>query len=96
MDDLTREEILKISELSYLELTDKEISKLQKELSDIIRYFTLLNKLDTKNVELTGHTTKAQSVMREDEVHPPLKTEKVINNAPQTSGEFIKVPPVLE
>jgi len=47
-------------------------------------------------VELTGHTTKAQSVMREDEVHPPLKTEKVINNAPQTSGEFIKVPPVLE
>ena len=64
MDDLSREEILKISQLSYLELTDKEISKLQKELSDIIRYFTLLNKLDTKNVELTGHTTKAQSVMR--------------------------------
>ena len=31
------EEILKISQLSYLELTDKEISKLQKELSDIIR-----------------------------------------------------------
>tara|TARA_B100000945_G_scaffold56822_3_gene41881 strand:- start:2508 stop:2798 length:291 start_codon:yes stop_codon:yes gene_type:complete len=96
MDDLSREEILKISQLSYLELTDKEISKLQKELSDIIRYFTLLNKLDTKNVEVTGHTTQAQSVMREDEVQPPLKIEKVINNAPQTAGEFIKVPPVLE
>jgi len=96
MDDLTREEILKISELSYLELTDKEISKLQKELSDIIRYFTLLNKIDTENVEVTDHTTQATSVMREDEVHPPLKTENVINNAPQTAGEFIKVPPVLE
>lgn len=96
MDDLTREEILKISELSYIDLTDKEISRLQKELGDIINYFTLLNKLDTKNVEVTGHTTQAKSVMREDEVQPPLKTENVINNAPQTAGEFIKVPPVLE
>tara|TARA_Y100001970_G_scaffold37312_2_gene46062 strand:- start:1929 stop:2219 length:291 start_codon:yes stop_codon:yes gene_type:complete len=96
MDNLTREEILKISELSYIDLTDEEISRLQKELSDIINYFTLLNKLDTKNVEVTGHTTQAQSVMREDEVQPPLKTENVINNAPQAAGEFIKVPPVLE
>ena len=65
MDDLTREEILKISELSYLELTDEEISKLQKELSDIIRYFngqlaTVLSRPNAggtlRVLTNTGHT----------------------------------------
>ena len=96
MNELTKDEILKISELSHIDLTEEEIDKLQKELSDIIRYFTLLNNIDTKNTEVTGHTTQAKSVMREDKAHPPLNTEKVINNAPQTYGKFIKVPPVLE
>ncbi|MBA31630.1 MAG: Asp-tRNA(Asn)/Glu-tRNA(Gln) amidotransferase GatCAB subunit C [Chloroflexi bacterium] len=96
MNDLTKDEILKISELSYLDLTEEEINKLQKELSDIIRYFTLLNNIDTKNTEVTGHTTQAKSVMRDDEARTPLNIEKVINNAPQTDGKFIKVPRVLE
>ena len=45
---ISKEEVRHIAELARLELSEKEIEKMQKDLSAILDYFDLLKKAPTK------------------------------------------------
>ena len=96
MDPLTPEDVEHIAQLAYIKLSDEESEKMRIQLTNILGQFQALAAVDTEGVEPTGHTTDANTVMRQDEPHPPLDRELVLRNAPDSDGEFVRVRPVLE
>ena len=96
MDPLTPEDVEHIAQLAYIKLSDEESEKMRIQLTNILVQFQALAAVDTEGVEPTGHTTDANTVMRQDEPHPPLDRELVLQNAPDSDGEFVRVRPVLE
>jgi aspartyl-tRNA(Asn)/glutamyl-tRNA(Gln) amidotransferase subunit C len=110
MSDVERvslEDVRRVAELGYLELTPGEESRMRRDLNAILDYVAQLSELDTANVApmaqvaevlATGGEVPSEklSVLREDAVRPCLTREAVMASAPDTDGVFFKVPKVIE
>ncbi len=93
---LSREEVLHIAALCKLGVTDADVENFREQLSNILENFTVLQKLDTKDVAPTSQSVALQNVIKNDEVKPSMSQEDVLSNAPQREGDFFKVKIVLE
>lgn len=97
MSKLTRDQVLKLAQLSRLKLTDEEIERLGKELSEILTYVEMLNQADTRGLEPTYQVTGLKNVMREDEVIDyQAKPRELLAGAPATEQNSFKVKRVIE
>lgn len=85
-----------VAKLARLDLSDAEVAKFSTQLSAILDYVRKLNELDTTNVEPLAHCLGVRNVFREDKVKESLKPDAALANAPQRSGQFFKVPKILE
>lgn len=63
---LTEKEILHLSKLANLTLTDEEIKLYGEQLSEILSYISQLDEVDTTSVEETSRLTQSQMVTAED------------------------------
>jgi len=97
---ITNDLVNSVMHLSRLRIPENEIAKYQKDLEEILDYFSILEKVDTDNVEPIAQITNLQNVQRDDSVAPSYLTEKLIANAPQSAsrrtGKYIKVKQVFE
>jgi aspartyl-tRNA(Asn)/glutamyl-tRNA(Gln) amidotransferase subunit C len=89
-------DVEKIAELARLNLTPEEKNKFTKQFNIILEYFNKLNELDTSRIEPLSHTLDISNIFREDQVQPSLPVEKVLENAPDKTGNYFKVPKVIE
>ncbi len=96
MARITRKEVEHVARLARLELTEEEKDRMTVQLDSILGYIDKLNKLDTSNVEPTTTVIPMVSVMREDEVRPPLKQDEALANAPDRQDAFFRVPRIIE
>lgn len=83
--------VLHIAKLANLTLKEEEISKFEKQLTDILQYIEKLQKIDTKNVEPTSQVTGLENVEREDIAKPSLSQEEVLSNTKSQYNGFFKV-----
>ncbi len=60
---ISREEVLKLAELSRLQVADGEVEGLQKDISNILEYVGQVSKVDAGKIKEAGLT---RNVMRED------------------------------
>ncbi len=96
MSKLTRDEVLKLAQLSCLKLTDEEIERFRVELSSILDYVQMLDKVDVKGLEPTSQVTGLKNVMREDEVKDyQVKPADLLKSAPAVEKNQFKVKSVL-
>ncbi len=95
---LTGEQVAHIAELAKLKLTEEELEKMARQLSEILDYAARLNELDTAAIPPTASVIPNQNVMRPDSVTPSLPREEVLANAPDCDPrrEFIRVRAILE
>jgi len=93
---ITREDVEHVAELSRLELTSAEKEQFITQLNHILTYFEKLNELDTTDVEPTAQVIPMSNVFRDDAVQPSLDRTKVLQNAPEESHFFFKVPRIIE
>lgn len=93
---LDREDVEHIAELARLSLSSEEISRYQDQLSAILEHFQRLQELDTEEIAPLASVLPLHSVMREDEVRPPLDREELLRNAPDAENGCFRVPAVLE
>jgi len=93
---ITREAVEHVAELARLELTSAEKEQFIAQLNNILTYFEKLNELDTTDVEPTAQVIPMSNVFRNDVVQPSLDRTKVLQNAPEESHFFFKVPRVIE
>lgn len=93
---ITMRDVEHVARLSRLALTDQEKERMRRELDGILSYIDKLRALDTANVPPTSHAVPMTNVMREDEPRPSLAQDEMLANAPERSGEFFRVPKIIE
>jgi len=93
---ITREEVLHVSRLARLSLSDAEAERLREQLGNLLDYMKQLDRLDTRDVVPTSHAVEMGTPFREDVVHPFGDREALLKNAPDREGDFFRVPRIIE
>lgn len=93
---LTREQVAHIAELAKLALTEEEIAVYSAQLSAILDYAALLQRLDTEAIPPTASVLPLRNVMAPDVPQPCMDREDVLLNAPDAQDGYFRVKPVLE
>jgi aspartyl-tRNA(Asn)/glutamyl-tRNA(Gln) amidotransferase subunit C len=93
---ITMREVEQVARLARLALSDAEKERMRRELDGILSYIDKLRALDTEGVPPTSHTVPMTNVMREDEPVPSLPQADMLANAPDRSGDFFRVPKIIE
>ena len=91
-----RDEVLKISALAKLHLSEEEVSLYTDQMNDILEYMKQLDELDTEHVEPLSHVLDQINMTRPDEEKTSLSRDEALQNAPETDGEYFIVPNVIE
>jgi aspartyl-tRNA(Asn)/glutamyl-tRNA(Gln) amidotransferase subunit C len=95
MSGLSRSDVEHVAHLARLGLTADELSLLEGQLNHILDQYTKLAELDTEAIPPTAQTIELENILRDDVVIPSLPVDEVLRNAPEASGGFIVVPPIL-
>lgn len=85
-----------LSRLARLSISEEEKSTYGDQLAGILSYMEKLNELDTEGVEPTSHVISMSNVVREDLPLSSLPREEALANAPDSTGEFYRVPKIIE
>src|SRR3974390_2633430 len=96
---ISREDVLRVAELAYLELSEAELEKYRAQIDEILEYIDKLNELDTAGVEPMGQGVargqQADATLREDLVVPCAVAEEVLRHAPDPESPYFRVPKVI-
>ena len=97
---ISREDVLRVAELAYLELTEEELEKYRAQVDDILEYIGKLNELDTSNVEpmaqVLSDDQTADATLREDVEVPCHGAAELLKQAPDPEPPYFRVPKVIE
>ncbi|MBI5665043.1 MAG: Asp-tRNA(Asn)/Glu-tRNA(Gln) amidotransferase subunit GatC [Nitrospirae bacterium] len=89
-------EIGHVALLARLKLSGDEKELFSRQVGSIINYVDKLSELDVKDIEPTAHVLQVNNVFREDRSRPSLPREKALQNAPESSESFYRVPKIIE
>lgn len=93
---MKQDEVRHIAKLAQLKLTEAEIKKFQKLLSDTIIYVRRLNELNTKMVVPTSQVTGLENVFREDRAEQSLSQNQALANAKETKNGYFKIKAIFK
>lgn len=93
---LSTDQVKHVSKLANLKLSQKELEKFAKELSEILSYVEQLSKTDTKNIKPLAHAAGFRNITREDETEPSLSSDEALRNAKDIHNDLIKIEAIFE
>lgn len=94
--EIKREDILHLAELSNFSISEEEAKRLGEDLSNIVRYISQLDELDTEGIEPTYQVFEMENVWRDDEVlKQDASREELLALSKEVVDNQIKVPKVL-
>ena len=97
---ISREDVLRVAELAYLDLSEAELETYRAQIDEILEYIGKLNELDTTNVQAMAQVLasdqQADATLREDLVAPCVVAEDVLAQAPDPEPPYFRVPKVIE
>lgn len=94
---ISKEIVKHIAKLARLKLPEKEVKKMQKELSAILDYIDKLKEVDVSDTQ--PFSMKLENVFRKDlaeSQEPKVDSQKLIEMAPEKKGSFVKVKSVFK
>lgn len=96
--ELTKEEILHLAKLANLSLTDTEIEKFSKQLTETIDYVKNLDELDTSKVVASASPSQLHNVYFEDGTKDSrgLDAEEAVANAKDKKDKYFKVNRIMQ
>jgi aspartyl-tRNA(Asn)/glutamyl-tRNA(Gln) amidotransferase subunit C len=97
---ITREDVLRVADLAYLDLSESELETYRKQIDEILEYIGKLNELDTGSVEpmaqVLADDQTADATLREDVVVPCQVAPEILKQAPDPEPPYFRVPKVIE
>ena len=97
---ISREDVLRVAELAYLDLSDAELETYRAQVDEILEYIGKLNELDTANVEpmaqVLADDRSADATLREDVEVPCHAAAEILKQAPDPEPPYFRVPKVIE
>jgi aspartyl-tRNA(Asn)/glutamyl-tRNA(Gln) amidotransferase subunit C len=97
---ITPEEVLRVAELAYLELSEEELHTYRRQLDGILAYIDKLREIDVSAVEPMAQILSAASPdesdsLRDDIVRPDSSGPKILQQAPEGLPPWFRVPRVI-
>jgi aspartyl-tRNA(Asn)/glutamyl-tRNA(Gln) amidotransferase subunit C len=92
---LSRSDVEHVAHLARLGLTEDELSRLEGQLNHIVDQYAALTELDTEHIPPTAQTIELENILRDDVAKTSLDHDEVLKLAPQRSGDYFVVPPIL-
>ncbi len=93
---LDRADIEKIAHLARLAVSEEDIPRYARELSNILDLVEQMSNVDTAGVAPMAHPMEAAQRLRTDEVTELDQRERFQANAPQVEAGLYLVPKVIE
>lgn len=97
---ISREDVMRVAELAYLDLSEAELESYRNQLDAILEYIGKLDELDTTRVEpmaqVLSDDQTADATLREDLVVPCAVAEDILRQAPDPEPPYFRVPKVIE
>ena len=93
---ISLQEVETIAELAKLTLTGAEKNMFQEQLSAILDYAEMLQRVDTTDIPPTTSALPLSNVMRLDEEALCLAHEEALFNAPEAEEGSFRVQAVLD
>ena len=92
---VSREEILHIANLAYLNLEEDEIDTYLLHLQDILNFANIVNNAPVDELDITIGANEAKNVFRKDEVKIFEDNESLLQNAVEKEQNMFKIPKVI-
>ena len=97
---ISREDVVRVAELAYLDLSESELETYRAQIDEILEYIGKLNELDTATVEpmaqVLADDQTADATLREDEVVPCQTANEILKQAPDPEPPYFRAPKVIE
>jgi len=93
---VSKEEILHIANLAYLNLKEDEIDNYLANLEDILNFANVVNEAPVDELDITVGNNEAKNVFRKDEVKVFNDTESLLQNAVTQEQNMFKIPKVID
>jgi aspartyl-tRNA(Asn)/glutamyl-tRNA(Gln) amidotransferase subunit C len=96
---ITEQEVRYVADLANLMLTNEEVTRMARDLDEILAHVDKLNELDTSNVEPMAQVlfnAEETATLRDDDERSSLGTEQALQNAALKGGGYFKIPRVIE
>ena len=93
---LQHSDIEKIAHLARLAITEEDIPRYVRELSNILQMVEQMNTVDTHSVVPMAHPMDAAQRLRPDEITETDHREQFQSIAPQVEAGLYLVPKVIE
>jgi len=93
---LTLAEVEHIAELARLSLTDSEKTLYREQLSAVLDYAAILERVDTSAISPTATVLPLRNIMRPDHVESSMPLEDVLANAPDVGEGCFRVRAIFE
>lgn len=93
---LSHQEILHISTLCRIGMSETDLEQFGSQLSHILEQFEVLSEIETDDVPPTAHPSTVHSIFKQDGSRPSLSREQTLQNAPRQEGEHLRIQAVLE
>ena len=85
-----------IADLAKLNIEDDEMSKYQKQLTDILTEIDKILKVDIKNEDIMISPSDNRNVYSLDVIENHVSKNDAFKNAKRVKGDYIVVPKVIE
>ncbi len=96
MTKLSLADIIHISKLARIELSEQEQKQMVQEIGSILAFVDNLQKIDVGSVNPTSQVTGLTDVWRDDEVVDcTISRDELLSQTPATQDGYIKVKKVL-
>lgn len=95
---ITRADVDKLADLARLDMSDPEKETILRELESILGYVSEIQEVATEEAPPEERIGMLRTVMRED-VDPHRErtyTEKIVQSAPRSEGDYICVKKILQ
>lgn len=94
---VSKEEIKKLAELSRIEIGDKELDSINKDLSLILDYLSQVKEAGSKPGDPVAAQENVNQMRDDKDPHPPrLFTSDLTGLAPKTEDNYIKVKKIID
>jgi aspartyl-tRNA(Asn)/glutamyl-tRNA(Gln) amidotransferase subunit C len=91
-----KETVKYIANLSKLKVSEDEIDKYSRDLSQVVQFAEVLEEVDISGTEPTAHVLNIFNVFRKDIVEPSYDRDLLLANAPSKEAGCYSVPKVVE
>ena len=88
--------VSRVARLARIHIDEDRLEPMAAELSSIMSWIEQLNEVNTDNVEPLASVTGHALPLRDDVVTDGEISEKVTQNAPESTSGFFVVPKVVE